>query len=71
MYNLTKGSEMKDELNRMRIMQIMAQIEARTGEMFQDTYPELEVKIWDHIDNKKNLSFLINQLSKILDEKAV
>lgn len=64
----TKGFKVnKFELDKKRVLDLMNQIENKTGKMFHEIDSKLESRIWDAIDNKKKLTFFINLLSRKVD----
>lgn len=57
-----------NEINRQRILQLMGSIEDRTGKCFHEIDEDLEKHCINAIDGRAKASFVINQLTKMLDE---
>lgn len=60
----------KFEVDKRRVLDLMNQVEDKTGKMFHEFDATLEARIWDAIDNKKKLTFFINVLARIIDRTA-
>lgn len=60
------------QIHTQKILNLMATIEALTGIMFQERYPELEQKFWAANDAKdeRKLLFLVNQFALLADDIA-
>lgn len=60
---------MKD-LNNKLILKYMAQVENKTGKCFHEIDADLEQRCIDALDGKIKASFVIAQLTKLIDELA-
>ncbi len=54
-------------IDQTRILSLMSQVEDLTNQCFGDVYPELENQCFNALDGKSKASFVINQLSKLVD----
>lgn len=55
-------------LNHCRILDLMSKIETITQKCFGEVYPELEVQCIKALDGDLSATYIINQLSKLIDE---
>lgn len=63
-------SSISRQLNNATILRLMCQIEDihNNGKCFHEMYPELDAKACAAIDGKGNASFIINEMSKLVDK---
>lgn len=56
------------QINERRALNLIEQIENRTNKMFQESHPELEKTYQEVATLNAGWPYLINQLSKVLDQ---